>query len=134
MSLNKFFSQYKDWAPIFLRLGVGIVFLVHGIQKLLGISGVVGFFSNLGIPVPTLFAWIVAIVETFGGAFIIIGFLTRWSALLLSVDMLVAILLIHLKNGFSVANGGYEFALLLFLSSLTLLFRGSGKKLALDKE
>ncbi len=133
MTLNKIFSKYSDWSLIFLRLGIGIVFLVHGVQKLLSVSGTAGFFAQLGIPAPLLFTWIVTLVEAVGGLFLIIGFLTRWSALLLSINILVAIFLVHLKNGFFAANGGYEFALVLLLGALALLFSGPGKKLALEK-
>ncbi len=140
MTLSKIFSKYSDWSLIFLRLAVGIVFFVHGIGKLfnigpaaLGIINTTGFFSSLGIPAAGFFAWVVAIVETFGGLFILIGLLTRLSALLLAIDMLVAITLVHLNNGFNISKGGYEFTLVLLLSCIALIFSGAGKILAVDK-
>jgi putative oxidoreductase len=133
MTINRFFSKYSDWAFVFLRLGVGIIFLVHGTQKLMGIAGTAGFLGGLGFPAATLFAWILAIVETLGGLFLIIGLYTRLSALLLSINMVLAISLVHLKNGFSNSNGGYEFTMLLLFGALTLLFGGPGKRLALEK-
>src|SRR3989344_7768029 len=93
--IDSFFGKYSDISMFFLRLAIGIPFLLHGVGKLFnwgpfasGIESVVGFFSSLGIPSATLFAWIVALVETFGGLFLILGFLTRTSALLLAINSL----------------------------------------------
>lgn len=134
-------KKYADYAPLLLRLGVGIIFFVHGLGKLLnigpsavGVSNFAGFLAGMGVPLALLLAWVVAIVETFGGLAILVGFKTRLAALLVAIDIGVAILLVHLKNGFSAGNGGYEFVLLLFLASLALAFRGPGKKLAVDKD
>jgi putative oxidoreductase len=138
--LNKIFGEYASWHLLFLRFGVGLIFLIHGLGKLFnvgpaasGISGLAGFFVSLGIPIAIFFAWVVALVEVFGGLFILLGLFTRYSAILLSVDMVVAILLVHLSKGFSIANGGYEFALLLLLGAITLFFSGAGKKWVLEK-
>lgn len=139
MSINKFFSNYADWSILFIRLGVGIIFLVHGLGKLfnigpvaLGIPGTTEFFASLGIPSPLFFAWLVALVESLGGLFIILGLFTRISALLVAIDIGVAILLVHLPKGFSASNGGYEFVLLLFLGAVSLVFSGAGKKIVLE--
>ena len=138
--IDSYFSKYSDISLFFLRLAIGIPFLLHGVGKLLnwgpfasGVSGVVGFFGSLGIPAPALFAWIVSLVETFGGLFLILGFLTRTSALLLSINSLVALLLVHLSKGYSLQQGGFEYILVLFLGSLSILFGGPGKKLTLGK-
>ena len=60
------------------------------------------------------------------GAALLIGLLTRYAALLLAVEMVVAILKVHLAAGFFLPNG-YEFALTLLAATLTLLFAGGGK-------
>tara|TARA_Y100000310_G_C20605126_1_gene775105 strand:+ start:250 stop:516 length:267 start_codon:yes stop_codon:yes gene_type:complete len=87
----------------------------------------------MGIPAAIVVAWIVALVETFGGLFILLGYQTRCAATLVTINIGVVLILVHLKNGFSAANGGFEYILLLFLGSLALALRGSGKKLAIDK-
>ena len=140
MPINKFLSNYSDWSVLFIRLGVGIIFLVHGLGKLfnigpaaLGIASTAGYFESLGIPASLFFAWVVALVETIGGLFILLGLFTRASALLVGIDIFVAIILVHIPNGFSVQNGGIEFPLLLFLGAISLVFSGAGKKLALEK-
>jgi putative oxidoreductase len=139
--LKNIFEERSNWAIVFLRLGIGIIFLIHGLGKLfsigpaaLGLETTAGFLTSIGVPAALFFAWVVALVETFGGLFVILGLLTRYSALLLTVDMIIAILLVHLPNGFVVANGGYEFALLLLLGSVALLFTGAGEKLSLERK
>ena len=134
-------KEYASWSTLFLRLGVGVVFLVHGVGKLLnvgpaalGVSNFAGYLSSLGVPAAMFFAWVVTLVETLGGAALLLGVVTRYAALLLAVDMLVALLLVHLQKGFSVAQGGYEFVLLLLLGGVSLLLSGAGKKWALGKK
>jgi putative oxidoreductase len=137
---NKTMSKYSDWGIIFIRLAVGIPLLMHGLGKLLnwgpfaaGIPGVTGFLTSLGVPAPVFFAWIVALVETFGGLFLILGLWTRLSALLIGINLTVALFLVHISNGYSVQNGGYEFILTLILGAVALFFTGAGKKLVLEK-
>ncbi len=123
----------RGWGLTVLRIVVGIVFLVHGLQKLLvmGFGGVAGFFGSLGVPAPGLFAVLVTLVEVLGGLALIVGLLTRLAAILLALDMLVAILTVHLPNGFFVNNGGYEFPLVLLASCVALAVAGAGEA-ALD--
>ena len=119
----------RGWGLTVLRIVVGMVFLVHGLQKLLvmGFGGVAGFFGSLGVPAPGLFAVLVTLVEVLGGLALILGLLTRLAAILLALDMLVAILTVHLPNGFFVNNGGYEFPLVLLASCVALAVAGAGE-------
>jgi putative oxidoreductase len=116
----------RSWGITVLRVAVGIVFLMHGIQKLftIGVPGVEGMMGGLGIPFPRFFGVVVTLVELFGGAALIFGVATRLTALMLAVDMLVAILKVHLKNGFFLP--GLEFALTLLAANLCLLLVGAG--------
>src|SRR5689334_16355211 len=93
-----------------LRIVVGVVFFVHGYQKLfkIGIHGVAGFFAHAGIPLPLVAAVTVMLVEFVGGILLITGLATRIPAMLNAIDMLVAIFAVHLRNGFYSSNGGYE--------------------------
>jgi putative oxidoreductase len=110
-----------------VRAIVGIVFLAHGSQKLFvfGFSGVTGFFSHLGIPFPAVAAVVVTLVEFLGGVALLIGLFTRYAAALIAIDMLVAILKVHLKGGFFLP-AGYEFALTLLVASVALMIAGAG--------
>ena len=115
-----------------IRLMVGLIFLMHGAQKLFvfGHAGVTGGFTQMGIPMADLAAWIVTLVEFGGGIALILGLGTRIVAIPLIVNMLGAITFVHLKNGFFLPNG-YEFALTLLVVSAGLVLTGSGA-LALD--
>ncbi len=112
-----------------LRVVIGVVFLVHGYQKLfvMGIGGVTGFFTQIGVPLPQLTALLVSVLEFGGGIALILGLLTPLVAGLLAVDMLAAIFLVHLPNGFFLGEApGYEFVLTLFGAALTLALTGPG--------
>jgi len=111
-----------------LRVVVGTIFAVHGAQKLFGsgIPGTTAFFAQIGAPLPALTAPLVSILELGGGLALILGLLTPVVAALLALDMLGAILLVHLPAGFSVAEGGYEFVLTLFGASVALALTGPG--------
>lgn len=132
MCLAKLLKGYVGWSTLSLRLVIAAIFLFHGSQKLFGafegpgIAGTAGFFGNVGIPLPLVAAWLVALVEFFGGLAVLLGLFTRYAAVLLSCVMVVAILTVHLKNGFS-GQGGYEFALMVLAGTVSLLLSGPGK-------
>lgn len=132
--LNTRLDRLHPWGILLLRLVVGIVFLVHGLQKIfiLEVGNVAGFFGSLSIPQPFVMAIVVTALEVLGGLALILGAFTRLAAIPLAVIMLVAILTAHLPNGFFVSpNGGYEFALTLLVANVALVTLGSGA-LALD--
>jgi putative oxidoreductase len=109
-----------------VRVVAGIVFMMHGYQKLFtfGIAGVQGAFTQMGAPLPMITGPLVGALEFFGGIALIIGLLTRLVALGLVFDMLGAILLVHLAKGFFLP--GYEFVLLLGTVALGLVVAGPG--------
>src|SRR2546427_9019507 len=84
----------QQWGLTVLRVIVGIVFLVHGAQKLFvfGFHGVAGMLGGMGIRVPAVSAVILTLVEFLGGIALILGVVTRWAAALIVIDMMVAVL------------------------------------------
>ena len=112
------------WAALILRVGLGILFLAHGLLKLLVFkpAGAYGYFKSLGLPGGL--AYVTMTAELAGGAALIIGFMPRYVALLLTPLILGTIVTVHGKNGwiFSNKDGGWEFpafwALVLFVQFL----------------
>ena len=121
-----------------LRIIAGLTFAAHGAQKLFGwfggygLAGVGQWMESIGLAPGYLMALLAGSAEFFAGLALIVGLLARPAAAVLAVTMLVAIVSVHLVNGFFMSNNGYEFALALLAISLTVLVEGAGK-LSLDK-
>jgi putative oxidoreductase len=120
-------TDRKEWGITILRVMVGIVFLAHGSQKLFvyGMAGVQGAFAQMGIPLPSIAGPFVALLEFVGGIALMAGLLTKWFAILLAIDMAVAVLKVHLSSGFFLPRG-FEFALTLLAACVTLALSGPG--------
>ncbi|HLU34394.1 MAG TPA: DoxX family protein [Thermomicrobiales bacterium] len=118
-----------DSGLLLLRVATGLVFFMHGWQKLIdqGISATQSGFDMMGAPLPDVTAVIVTFVELIGGAFLIAGALTRIVGVLLAIDMAGAFFIVHVENGFFVSNGGFELVLLLGLAALSLVIAGPGR-------
>jgi putative oxidoreductase len=125
MSLFRSSSRSLNLGLAVLRVAVATIFIRHGAQKLFvfGFAGVTGAFTDMGVPFPGLMGPLIGLLEFFGGIALVIGLLTRLVALGFVCDMLGAILLVQLKNGFS----RYELEFLLLGSSLALAFMGAGR-------
>lgn len=131
MNLKSLMQTRAGWGLAIMRVVTGIVFMGHGAPKfgLMGEGGMestVAFLGSLGVPAPTVAAFLVAFFEFGGGALLVIGLLTRVWAAGLAFAMLIAVTMVHLDNGMF-GEGGYQWALLLMACSLALMIDGAGK-------
>jgi len=121
-----------DIGILLLRLVVGLTMAVHGTQKLFGwfggygLDGTGGFMESLGFRPGRRHALMAGLAETVGGLLLAIGLLTPLGAALIASVMLVAVMTVHVKNGFFNTNGGYEFNLVLGVAALSVAFTGPG--------
>ncbi len=122
---DKYFSKVKSLAPIPLRLALGIIFLIHGFEKLFVITPDVlaTSIAMQGFKLPLFLAWIVSLLEFFGGVLLIIGFFTRCVAFFLGLEVIFKLVLTYQKAGFS---QGFEYLIVVIASLIALLFSGPG--------
>ncbi|HYL86239.1 MAG TPA: DoxX family protein [Candidatus Angelobacter sp.] len=113
-----------------LRIALGIIFFSHGYPKLAHLgAGMQGFFVQHGLP--GYFVYISGALEVFGGALLVLGLFTRPVALLLAIEMMVAIWKVHSSGGY-LAVHNYEFPLALLTACFALATVGAGT-LSLDQ-
>lgn len=135
--LKKLFDTKDDASLLVARLALGIVFLPHGAQKLLGWFGGLGFSGTLNAFTQSGMPWIVALLvilgESFGSLSLIFGFVCRFCAFGIGCIMLGAILMVHHANGFFMnwqgnqKGEGYEYHLLAVGLALAVIIGGGGK-------
>lgn len=118
--MSKNYSR-ADWGLFALRFSLAVVFIAHGVQKLMGMTMVTGFFGTLGLP--PVIAWAVAIAEVVAGIAMLIGVYTQYAGYALMVIMIGAIFLLKMGKGFV---GGYEYELTLLFVSLAVTLLGAG--------
>jgi len=120
-------KKFADFAPLLLRVVTGAIFLAHGWEKFVGgLPGVEAFLAGLGFPMAGLFAVLLVAAEVIGGILLILGAFTHWTAKILAIVAVVALVSVHLPNGFT-GPGGYEFILLILVSCVSLMITGPGK-------
>jgi putative oxidoreductase len=123
----------QKYASLILRLGLGTMFLAHGLQKAFGLfdgPGIDGFatmLSGLGFSPPVFWAYAAAYAELLGGLFLILGILTRISSALLLVLIVVAAATVHARNGFFMMAGGFEYNFIIACACVALILLGPGE-------
>ncbi len=120
-----------DWALLVARVIVGVIFMAHGSQKLLGAFGGPGLSAIVQLMGPL--GYLVSIGEFFGGLGLIFGFLSRFSAASIILIMLGAIITVHAQFGFFMnwagnqAGEGFEYHLLAIGALLPIVIAGPGR-------
>ena len=134
--MKRLMGTSNDVSFTILRVVLGVVFFAHGAQKMLGWFGgfgfhaTMGFLTHVGLPAPV--AFLVIVIEFFGGLGLIFGLLSRIAALGIGVEMIGAIFTVHLPNGFFMnwmgtqKGEGFEYHLLAIAIAAVLLMRGAG--------
>jgi putative oxidoreductase len=115
-----------------LRVVIGIIFVAHGAQKLfgtfdgVGLEGTAKMVEGMGFSNAYVIGVVWACIEFVGGISLILGILARWSALAISLTMVVRLWKVNLMYGFFIQNGGIEYGLLIIGACLPLIFMGGG--------
>jgi putative oxidoreductase len=136
--IRRLFKTDGTISGTILRVLLGIAIFPHGAQKLLGWFGGGGFDASMrmfesNFQIPTIFALLAILAESIGAVALIAGFFTRVAALAISVNMVIAVYFVHLKNGFfmnwmGTAKGeGFEYHILAVAIGLALMITGGGR-------
>jgi len=136
--LEKFFkADSTDFGNLILRLALGSVMFPHGAQKLLGLFGGPGFSGTINFFIEQMhFPWIIAFLiiigESIGSVLLVLGLLTRFSALGIGLIMTGAMMIVHLKYGFFMnwfgtqKGEGIEYFIFAISITLVLSIKGAG--------
>jgi len=125
----KSLSALQPLGLLALRIALGIIFFSHGYPKLVHGAAMQGFFVQHGLP--GSFVYVSAVLECFGGALLALGLFTRPAAVLLAVEMAVAIWKVHSSGGY-LAVHNYEFPMALLTACFALATVGAGS-ISLDQ-
>jgi putative oxidoreductase len=109
-----------------LRVGVGLIMIVHGWVKLMDVSGWTNNLEQLGVPVPAVAAWVAIAGEFLGGAGLLLGLLTPVAAFGVLATMLTAIVTVHTGHGLLAENNGFEYPMTIALVAAYFMARGAG--------
>ena len=88
-------TQLKNPLDLLGRVLIALLFLPAGIQKITGFAGTVGYAAGAGMPMPQVAVAIGLVIEIVGGLAILLGWQTRWAALILGFFTLVASFFFH---------------------------------------
>jgi putative oxidoreductase len=128
--MTRWLDSLQPFGALLLRLVLGVSMAVHGYQKVVphgALAHFAHYIATLGFPY--WLGYVSAFTELVGGVFLIVGFLTRFSAALVAINMLVAFFMVGIRQGFGI----YNYILALAAIAIMLLFYGAGA-LALDRK
>lgn len=120
-------TYFKDLPALFFRLVLAYGFFMPAMMKWGDISAIAEWFGGMGIPFPTLNAYLAASTEMAAVILLPLGLATRIISIPLIFTMIIAILTVHLKNGFNAGDNGFEIPLYYLLMLFALLINGPGK-------
>jgi putative oxidoreductase len=126
--LAGFYQSMLPVAETLVRVIVGIMFLMHvSVKFKLGADAVAAnVFSKNGLEPALIWTYITMFLETVGGICLIAGLFTRFFAAALAIEMLIALLFVHMPKGYAAGGGGYEYVLLIGAICFAFAIRGGG--------
>lgn len=120
-------TKTEDLALLAIRLVLAYGFFNPAIMKWQDINSIAEWFGSMGIPLPTLNAYLAASTEMAVVILLPLGLLIRFITLPAMITMIVAILTVHISNGFEASANGFEIPLYYLLMLFLLFSRGAGK-------
>lgn len=126
--LGAFYATMLPVAETFVRVVVGIMFLMHvSVKFKIGAAAVAAhILAKNGIEPALMWAYVIMFLELVGGVCLLVGLFTRFFAAAFAIEMLVALLFVHLPKGYAVGGGGYEYVLLIGAVCFAIAVRGGG--------
>jgi|SRR6478735_6539866 len=126
--LAPFYASVGDIAYTLVRVVVGVMFLVHVSGKFKIGAGAVAanILAKNGIEPSLVWAYIIIALELIGGACLVVGLFTRFFGAALAIEMLIALIAVHLPKGYAAGAGGYEYVLLIGACCFLIALRGGG--------
>lgn len=126
--LSGFYATMLPIAETFARIVVGAMFLMHVSVKFHMGAGAVAanIFAKNGFEPALVWAYVTMFIELVGGVCLIVGLFTRFVAAVLAIEMLIALLGVHLAHGYMAGGGGYEYVLLIGAVCFVFAIRGGG--------
>jgi putative oxidoreductase len=126
--LAGFYQAMLPVAETLVRIIIGIMFLMHVMGKFKAGPAAVSanIFAKNGVEPAMLWTYVVMFLESVGGACLIVGLFTRFFAAALAIEMLIALLAVHLAKGYPASGGGYEYVLLIGAVCFVFAIRGGG--------
>ena len=120
-------SALKDLPPLIIRAILVYGFYSPAIYKITDFSGTARWFESMGMPFPTLNAYLAGTTEFAGVILLALGLGTRIISIPLIITMIVAIFTVHIDNGFSAAKNGFEIPFYFIIFLLVLIINGPGR-------
>jgi putative oxidoreductase len=138
-------DRWRGWVPIPIRMILGVGFMVHGWAKWSrGPAAFAELLKQVGVPLPLANAWLVTLLEIFGGLALLTGAFVAIVSIPLILSMLGAMFTVNIKYGFSAVNTvgvtpegprlgppGYEINLL-YIAGLVAPILGGAGPLSID--
>lgn len=112
-------ESFKNPLALVGRILLALMFVLAGYSKITGFDGTVGYIASKGLPAPSLLAVLTLIVEISAGLAIVVGFGTRWAALILAGFTLLASLIFH--NFWAVPAAQQMVQQLLFMKNMSVI-------------